>query len=116
MRRLFAGVDTSAGFEARLLARVEALAPVAEAELRARADRRQELARRRLRREAWLNGVTAVGVGAAVMALVWRHGPAVAGWTEQVMLAMSDPDVLARGALVMVVACLWPAVRRLLPR
>jgi hypothetical protein len=116
MRRLFAGVDTSAGFEARLLARVAALPAVPEAELRACADRRQELARRRLRREAWMNGVTAVGVGAAVMALVWRHGPAVAGWTEQAMLAMSDPDVLARGALVVVAACLWPAVRRLLPR
>jgi negative regulator of sigma E activity len=116
MRRRFAGVDTSDGFEARVLARVAALPAVPEAVLRIQADRRQELARRRLRREAWLNGVTTVGVGAAVMALVWRHGAAVAGWTEQAMAAISDADLLARGAAVVLAACLWPAVRRLLPR
>ena len=95
LRRLFAGTDTAPGFEARLLARVAALPGVPVAELRLRYERRREDARDRLRREAWLNAATAVGVGFAAIALIWRQGPAVARWMDSFLVASSDLATLA---------------------
>ncbi len=65
MRRLLAGADTSPGFEARVLARVAALEASPAAESRSLAERRRELEHRRLRRDSWMNAVTAAGIGAA---------------------------------------------------
>jgi len=112
MRRLFGDADTSRGFEARVLARVAALSGAPADDWRARADRRRELARRRLRREVWTNTVTAAGVGAAAIGLVWRHGPAVAGWMQEALAATLHPGVLAGVALAAIVAGLWPMRRR----
>ncbi len=55
--------------------------------LRERADRRRLRAARRLRREAWMNAATVAGAGAAAIALVWRHGPAVARGTAAALEA-----------------------------
>ena len=116
MRRLFAGDDTSSGFEARVLARVAALEAAPAADRRTLAERRRELEHRRLRREFWTNSVTAAGIGAAGIAFVWRNGVDVARWVEESAVIASDPSLSMGFALAVLALGLWPALRSLLPR
>jgi ferric-dicitrate binding protein FerR (iron transport regulator) len=116
MRRLFEGVDTSPGFEARVLARVASLESDAAAALRNLAERRRALEQRWLRRESWMNAVTAAGIGAAGIAVVWRNGPSVVRWVEDSSSLVSDPSLLMGFALAVLALGLWPALRSLLPR
>jgi hypothetical protein len=116
MRRLFEGVDTSPGFEARVLARVAALESDAAAALRSLAERRRALEQRWLRRESWMNAVTAAGIGGAGIAVVWRNGPSVVRWVEDNSSIASDPSLLMGFALAVLALGLWPALRSLLPR
>ena len=116
MRRLFEGVDTSPGFEARVLARVASLESDAAAALRSLAERRRALEQRWLRRESWMNAVTAAGIGAAGIAVVWRNGPSVVRWVEDSSSLVSDPSLLMGFALAVLALGLWPALRSLLPR
>jgi hypothetical protein len=116
MRRLFEGVDTSPGFEARVLARVASLESDAAAALRSLAERRRALEHRWLRRESWMNAVTAAGIGAAGIAVVWRNGPSVVRWVEDSSSLVSDPPLLMGFALAVLALGLWPALRSLLPR
>ena len=116
MRRLFAGVDTSPGFEARLALRVAGLPVVPRDVLRARVERGRELSARRLRRESltWL--ATAAATGAAGLALVSRHRDAVAAGVEALLAATADPGQLGTIAAAVLAACLWPVLKRHLPR
>jgi uncharacterized membrane protein len=116
MRRLFEGVDTSPGFEARVLARVASLESDAAAALRNLAERRRALEQRWLRRESWMNAVTAAGIGAAGIAVVWRNGPSVVRWVEDSSSLVSDPSLLMGFALAVLALGLWPALRSLRPR
>lgn len=116
LRRFFAGNDTAPGFEARVLARVAALPVVPVADLRLRYERRQLEARERLRREAWLDTATAVGVGIAAIALIWREGPAVARWTASFLAAASDQGTLAGVSLLALGLGLWVTFARLAGR
>lgn len=116
LRRAFAGVDTAPGFEARVAARVAALRVEPADVLRARAESGRLREARRVRRETWLNAVTAAGAGVAAIAVVWRHEPAVARWTESQLAAASDPAVLMGIALSALALGLWPALRGRLPR
>ncbi len=116
MRRLFAGVDTASGFESRLAARIAAMQPVPEDVLRERFERRRDRARRQLRRDAWVNGVTAAGIGAAGIALIWRNAPAVARWVEESAVLASEPVFSATLTLAALALAAWPALRRLTPR
>ncbi len=112
LRRHFAGTDTAPDFEARVMARVAALPAVPVADLRLRYERRELETRERLRREAWLNAGTAVGVGAAAIALVWREGPAVAHWMEALLAASRDSGTLAAVSLLAVGLGLWVTLGR----
>lgn len=116
MRRLFADADTSPGFEARVHARVAALEAAPAAELRSVAEQRRELACRRLQHDFWMNAVTAAGIGAAGIAAVWRHGPAVARWVEEGAALAAEPALLMGFASAVLGLALWPALRSLLPR
>ena len=116
MRKLFEGVDALPGFEARVLARVAALESDAAAALRRRAERRRDLEHRWLRRESWMNAVTAAGIGAAGIAVVWRNGPSIVRWVEDSSSLVSDPPLLMGFALAVLALGLWPALRSLLPR
>jgi ferric-dicitrate binding protein FerR (iron transport regulator) len=122
LRRAFSGIDTRAGFERRVVARIAALGasvpmPAAEAaSLSARIERDRANTARRLAREAWVNAVTALGVGAAGVAAVWRHGPVVARWTEDALVAASQPPGLLALALAVLSASLWPVLKERLPR
>ena len=114
LRALFANVDTSPEFDAGVMRRVAALGSAPGVDLRAQFERRRELARRRLRREAWLNAATAAGIGAAAIALVWRHGPQVAEAVLAGLHAAADPIVLMGTAFVVLAVGLWPVLRRFL--
>jgi ferric-dicitrate binding protein FerR (iron transport regulator) len=116
MRRAFVGVDTSPGFEARVAGRIASLHAEPADILRERVERRRMRAAERLRREAWMNAMSVAGIGAAAIALVWRHGPAVARWTEDALAAVSDPGTLTYLALATLTLGLWPVLRGLLPR
>jgi hypothetical protein len=122
LRRAFSGIDTRAGFEGRLAARIAALesaAPMSTAEaaiLRAWAERERAGSARRLARDAYIQVATAIGVGAAAVAAVWRHGPAVARWTEDALLAASQPPVSLAIAVAVLAASLWPVLKGRLPR
>ena len=116
MRRLFAGLDTAPGFESRVAARIAAMHPVTSKVLREQFERRRIRAQRQLRRDAWVNGVTAAGIGAAGIAVVWRNAPAVAHWVEEGAVLASEPAFSAALALAALAVAAWPALRRLMPR
>lgn len=116
MRRLFADADTSPGFQARVLARIASLTAAPAADLKILAERRRELEHRRLRREFRMNAATAAGIGAAGIVLVWRNGPDVARWVEEIAVIASEPSLLMGFALAVLALGLWPALRSLLPR
>ena len=116
LRRAFSGIDTATGFESRLAARIAALPQLPAAAQRARAERQRARAVKLLAREAWLNVATAVGAGAAVTAAIWRHGPAVARWTGDALIAAAEPTVLTSFASAVLVVGLWPVLKGLLPR
>ena len=116
LRRVFAGIDTSAGFDAAVSARIAALRAAPDAAERERIERQRASAVRRLAREAWMNAATAVGCGAAAIAVVWRHGAAFARWTEDALVVASSPEVILPAAMTVLAAGLWPVLRRLMPR
>ncbi len=112
MRRLFAGVDTVPGFEARLARRVAALPVVARGVLRERADRGREREARRLRREAFSWAATAATTGAAGLAIVWRNGPAVAERVLSGLDAATQGGSGTLAAIAVLAALIWPFLPR----
>jgi hypothetical protein len=116
LRRLFAGLDTSPGFGARVALRVAALPVVPRDVLRERVERSRALAARRLRRESLTWGATASAAGAAGLAVVWRNHEIVAAGVEDVVAAATGQGPLANVAVAVFAACLWPVLRRYLPR
>jgi hypothetical protein len=116
LRRAFAGIDTRPGFEARVDARIASAVAEPADVLRERVERSRIRAAGRLRREAWMNAATVAGVGAAAIALVWRHGPAVAHGTAQALEIASAPGALLGLAMATLALGLWPVLRGLLPR
>ena len=116
LRRAFAGIDTSPGFEARIAARIAELDPEPVDVMRGRVERGRLRTAQRLRREAWMNAASVVGVGAAAIALAWRHGPALTRWTEGALTAAADPGTQMYLALATLALGLWPVLRSLLPR
>jgi hypothetical protein len=113
MRRLFADLDTAPGFEARVMQRVLARNLTLRTDLRAQFERARAQATRGLARQAWMNVVTALGVGAAGIALLWKHGSAVAAWVQD---DIADPGNLTIFGCAVLVAGLWPFLRKYLPR
>jgi hypothetical protein len=63
-----------------------------------------------------MNAVTAAGIGAAGIAVVWRNGPNVARWVAESASIAADPALLTGFALAVLALGLWPALRSLLPR
>ena len=116
LRTLFADADTAPGFEARVMACIAARHAAPDAKMLLLAERDREATRERLRREAWMNVGTAAGIGAALIALVWREGPAVAHWVEQGIAAAFDIGSLGTFAFVSLGIGTWVALQRLLPR
>jgi hypothetical protein len=110
LRRLMSGLDARAGFEARVQGRIAALA-TSQLDLKAQFEARRLAARRRMRREAWANGVTIAGVGAAAAVLVWRFAPEIARFSGDVTNAV-DPMVIGVATLAAVALCIWPVLRR----
>ena len=116
LRALFADADTAPGFEARVLARIAALHTTPDAKLLILAERRREATRQRLQQEAWTNSATAAGIGAALIALVWRKGPVVAHWVDQALAAASSFGALGSVAIIALGLGTWVALQRALPR
>lgn len=117
LRRMMAGLDAGAGFEARVMQRVAARtarAGAVSADLRAQFERRREIVRRRLRREVWSSAITIAAGGVAAFALVWHYSAQIVRWvTESDLQAANEPAVLLLVALVAVGAALWPLRGRL---
>lgn len=111
LRRAFAGIDTSPGFEARIAARISGLHAEPADAIRERIEHGQLRTAQRLRREAWVSAASVAGVGAAGLALVWRHGPAIARWTEAALTAASAPSALMGLALGALSLGLWSVLR-----
>lgn len=116
LRALFADADTGPGFEAQVMARIAARHTAPDAKMLLLAERHREATRQRLRREAWMNVGTAAGIGTALIALVWREGPAVARWVEQGLTAASDVGSLGTFAFVSLGIGTWVALQRLMTR
>jgi len=116
MRQHFSGTDTSPEFVARLAARIAAAAGEPATAHRSRIEREREELARRLRRETWTNAAAAAGVGAAALAMVWRHAPVVADRVEGLLTAAVDPNLLGGVAVAVLAAALWPVLQRYLPR
>lgn len=117
LRRMMADLDAGAGFEARVMQRVAARAAragAASADLRAQFERRREIVRRRLRREAWSNAITIAASGVAAFALVWHYSAEIVRWvTESDLQAGNEPVLLLAVAVAAVAAALWPLRGRL---
>ncbi len=78
LRRLHVGLDTSPDFDGRVFARVAELERTtgkAPANLREQFERRRARVLKRLRREAWLNGISACVLVLAGGALLLRFLP-----------------------------------------
>jgi hypothetical protein len=116
LRRVFAGIDTTPGFEGRVLARIAALPAMEQAAERERLERQRVNVAHRIAREAWMNAATAIGVGVAAIAVIWRHADAAARWTAEALAVSSSPEVLMPAAMTVLAAGLWPVLRKLLPR
>lgn len=116
IRRHFSGIDTSPAFAARLAARIAAAAGEPAEARRSRVEREREELARRLRRETWTNAAAAAGIGAAALAMVWRHAPVVADRVEGLLTAILDPNLLGGVAVAVLAAGLWPVLQRFLPR
>ncbi len=115
LRAFFANTDTSASFEAQLMARIEALHAAPDAALLDMAERHRDATRRQLREDTWMNAVTATSVLAALIALVWHEGPAVTRWVELGLAAAAGPGTLAGVTFVATGVSVWIALRRFLP-
>jgi hypothetical protein len=118
LRGLFGTLDARAGFEGRVMARVTSLATVTDAareDLRAQFERRREIARRRIAREDWTNGITIAGIGFAAIALVWRLAPGIRQWAHESGLAADlDPMRLAvYSSGVFLLLLMWPLLRKM---
>lgn len=117
LRRMMAGLDAGAGFEARVMQRVAAKAAragAASADLCAQFERRRAIVRRRLRREAWSSAITIAGGGVAASVLVWHYSAQIVRWAAASDLrAAGDPLVLVAIALAAIGAALWPLRGRL---
>lgn len=111
LRRLMSGLDARTGFEARVQGRIAALA-TSQLDLKAQFEARRLAARRRMRRDAWANGVTIAGVGGAAAVLVWRFAPEIARFSGDVTDSV-DPMVIGAATLVAVALCIWPILRRM---
>ncbi|HEU0226053.1 MAG TPA: hypothetical protein VFR29_11505 [Steroidobacteraceae bacterium] len=111
LRRLMSGLDARAGFEARVQDRIASLA-TSQTDLKAQFEARRLAARRRMRREAWANGVTTAGVGAAAAVLVWRFAPEIARFSGDVAGTV-DPMVIGAATLAVVAAAVAPFLRKL---
>lgn len=110
LRRAMSGLDAGAGFRERLQARIAASAP--RADTACELERRRAAQRRRLRREAWANGISVAGLGLAAVAAVWRFAPEM----ERFFATTTDAaNSLPIGAITLAVlaAGLWPLLRRL---
>ena len=116
LRALFAHADTTPGFEARVLARITALHATPDAKLLILAERRREATRQRLQQEAWTNSATVAGIGGALIALIWREGPAVTHWVDQALAAASSFGALGSVAIIALGLGTWVALQRALPR
>lgn len=110
LRRVMSGLDARTGFEARVQARVAALA-TSRLDLKAQFEARRLAAHRRMRRDAWANGVTIAGVGGAAAVLVWRFAPEIARFSGAVTDSV-DPMVIGAATLAAVALCIWPVLRR----
>lgn len=112
MRGLFAGVDTHRDFEVRMMQRIAKLDSAPAVDLRAQFERKRDVARRRLIREAWSNSVTITGIGAAAGVVVWRYAPAIMNWAQSGGLAEIDPWLFAGIVTAALVGGLWPLLRK----
>jgi hypothetical protein len=108
LRGLFGSLDARAGFEERVMARVASLAAqrgMVSTDPRAQFERRRELTRRRLRREAWSNGIIIAGIGVAAGALAWHYADLIGRWLiEPVASGQVDPMLTASVSLAAVAA------------
>ena len=111
MRALFAGVQTSRDFDARVMQRIAALGSAPAADLRGQFERRRDVARRRLNREAWANAVTIAGIGAAAGIVVWRHAPAIMQWAQSGGPAEIYPWLFVGIIAAVLAGSLWPLLR-----
>jgi hypothetical protein len=121
LRGLFGSLDARAGFEQRVMARVAALAAqrgAVRTDLRTQFERRRELTRLRLQREAWSNGITIAGIGVAAGALAWHYADLIGRrLIEPVASGQVDPMVAASVSLAAVAAVvalvIWRPLRLL---
>jgi len=105
LRGLFGTLDARPGFETRVAARIA---------LQDRVERRREIEHRRLAREAWSQGLTITGVGLAAGALVWRHAGDITQWAQSGGLSAAlDPGQVSALSTAVLLAALWPWLRRL---
>lgn len=59
---------------------------------------------------------SAAAVGAAAIAVVWSHGPAVAGKVAELLAMLAEPNLLSGVAIAVLAASFWPVLQRYLPR
>lgn len=107
LRGLFGSLDARAGFEERVMARVASLAAqrgMVRVDLRAQFERRRELTRRRLRREAWSNGLIIAGIGVAAAAFAWHYADLIGQWLIAPVASGQVDPMLAAGVSLAAVA------------
>jgi len=115
LKRLYGGLDTSPGFDARLQARIAQLASVgarpSAAAAREQLERNYARARAAADRAARIDAVAvAIGGLGSVLAL-WRFAPQLTQWYAD-MTGRLDPTLVAYGSLAAVLVAGWAMLRR----
>ncbi len=112
LRRLHGGLDAAPGFEGRVMKRIAGLGAESKREdLHAQFEYRRELLRHRLRREAWMNGITILGIGACAFGLLWRYARDFQHLATG-SAALIDPNLLIGGTIAFLVGTIWFVLRR----
>ncbi|MGQ0428848.1 MAG: hypothetical protein ACT4UQ_02820 [Gammaproteobacteria bacterium] len=110
LRKAMSGLDSSEGFRERLQARIAAVAP--RTDRSAELERQRQLLYRRLRREAWANGISIAGLGLTAAAAVWRFAPEIERFVAD-SPGTTDPLWIGAVTLAAVAAGVGPLLRRM---
>ena len=111
LRKIFAGLDATPGFEQRLQARIATLATQPSAEALARLEQEHDRARAAADRAARVDGLAIAIGGIGSLVAVWRLAPSIAH-LYSTSLEAASPTLISIATLAVVGVALWAVLRQ----
>ena len=111
LRKTFAGLDATPGFEARLQARVATLAAGPSTEVLAQLERQHDRARAAADRAARLDGLAIAIAGVGSLVAVWQFAPGLARLYATSVETLG-PATIGVATLAVAGVALWAVLRQ----